>query len=68
MSCRSHAQTVPTRPIRFQLSLVGLLRQGFAHLLAWQGRAFERHHLKTLDNERLRDVGLTRDDLARIRR
>jgi uncharacterized protein YjiS (DUF1127 family) len=36
----------------------------FNALLAWQGRVFERHHLKTLSDAQLRDVGLTREDIA----
>jgi uncharacterized protein YjiS (DUF1127 family) len=34
-------------------------------LLLWQERATERHHLVTIEDHRLSDVGLTRAALAR---
>ena len=33
-------------------------------LMAWQERASQRHHLSMIDAHGLRDVGLTRADLA----
>lgn len=34
-------------------------------LLTWQERAAQRSHLSRLDDRMLRDVGLTRDQIAR---
>lgn len=35
------------------------------HLVTWQIRARERKHLASLDERMLRDVGLSRADIAR---
>ncbi|MGE0718278.1 MAG: DUF1127 domain-containing protein [Alphaproteobacteria bacterium] len=44
------------------LSILGRVVAG---LLAWQDRAHQRSHLASLDDRMLRDMGITRDDVAR---
>lgn len=46
-------------------SLAQLLGRGFAWLAACRETARQRHALKMLDDVRLRDIGLTRADVAR---
>ncbi len=47
------------------ISLADLARQPFAALLAWQARVSERAHLRALDDRLLKDMGLSRADVAR---
>ncbi|MCC7274395.1 MAG: DUF1127 domain-containing protein [Alphaproteobacteria bacterium] len=42
-----------------------LLARAVIAVLRWQDRARQRHHLATLDDRMLRDLGITRDDVAR---
>ncbi len=68
----TRAKPNPTRP---QATVVRLARaratwpRWFAHLLArlrsWQRRGRDRRELAGLDERLLRDIGLTRDDVAR---
>jgi uncharacterized protein YjiS (DUF1127 family) len=37
----------------------------FKQLLIWQERATERHHLATLNEQSLKDIGLTAHDVGR---
>lgn len=43
----------------------GLIARAINQLLDWQDGAFQRHHIAELSDHLLRDVGLTRADLAR---
>ena len=45
-------------------SVSGALSQAFARLATWQARAAQRHHLSTLDDHVLKDIGLTRADVS----
>ena len=42
----------------------GLLRTAVITVYAWQRRAHERHHLADLDERLLRDMGMSRADVA----
>ncbi|MDH3474578.1 MAG: DUF1127 domain-containing protein [Rhodospirillales bacterium] len=46
-------------------SPLGLVAGIFACLLVWQDRASQRYALAVLDDHQLRDIGLTRSDVAR---
>ncbi len=64
MSAQLSPCTEPARLPRFgRLSvdapLIGLIDL----LLLWQERAAQRHHLASLDDHRLHDVGLSRSDI-----
>jgi uncharacterized protein YjiS (DUF1127 family) len=54
---------VTARPARG--SLAQLLGRAFAWLAACRETARQRHALEMLDDDRLRDIGLTRADVAR---
>ena len=43
----------------------GLIARALNRLLDWQDGAFQRRHVAELSDHLLRDVGLTRADLAR---
>jgi uncharacterized protein YjiS (DUF1127 family) len=43
----------------------GLIRQGLDTLAIWYERALQRQHLAQLDDRMLKDIGLTRLDVAR---
>lgn len=42
-----------------------LIRQAFGAFATWQERARQRQHLATLDDRLLKDIGLSRVDVAR---
>ena len=46
---------------------IAAMRAGIIRLLKADQRARHMHHLRQLPPERLRDVGLTESDIARIR-
>lgn len=54
--------TLPLRGI--VCSVTGLITSAINGLLAWQERAAERRHLQSLDDNALRDIGLSRADVA----
>lgn len=45
---------------RLPITLLGLC---FETLLTWQDRARSRHHLRSLGDEHLKDIGLSRADV-----
>lgn len=51
-------------PSDVALLLPRVLLYVFNTLLIWQERATERHHLASLSERRLRDMGLTRADVG----
>ena len=64
-----HADALPEVPQATTLLLPFRLARGamaatLQQLLLWQERANQRHHLSMIDGHALRDVGLTRADLA----
>jgi uncharacterized protein YjiS (DUF1127 family) len=46
-------------------TLTGGLRRLWHAFLLWRRRSNEMHHLMELDDYLLRDIGITRDDVAR---
>ena len=48
---------------RFQGGFLGLLGRAFEALMTWQQRAVERHHLMSLNDHQLKDIGLSRADI-----
>ena len=58
------ARLVPKAdPLPFRLAR-GAMAATLQQLLLWQERASQRHRLSMIDGQALRDVGLTRADLA----
>ena len=53
------------RPDRTHRSATGAFARAFATLMRWQARHRERAHLAQLDDHLLRDMGLTRAEVAR---
>lgn len=51
-------------PLDILLLVPRVLLYVFNILLIWQERATERHHLASLSDRRLRDMGLTRSDIG----
>ena len=51
-------------PVDFLLLAPRVLLYVFNTLLVWQERATERHHLASLSDKRLRDIGLSRADIG----
>jgi len=58
-----------SRPFRGRLPIsrvpAAFLAYCFETLLAWQDRAGMRHHLRSLNDHQLKDIGLTRADVER---
>ncbi len=50
----------PSLPSDFLRRLTGLPIRIVDRLLTWQARAAERAHLASLDDHRLKDIGITR--------
>ena len=44
---------------------LGLASRIFGRLIVWQERAAQRHALAALDDRLLKDIGLSRSDIAR---
>ncbi|MGE0723378.1 MAG: DUF1127 domain-containing protein [Alphaproteobacteria bacterium] len=53
------------RAIGLDLSLTAIGEAILRAVIAWQDRARERHQLATLDDRLLRDIGLSRCDIAK---
>lgn len=65
---RASTQTAPGAAIfagGSPISLVDLAWRPFATVLAWQARISERAHMRALDDRLLKDMGLSRADVAR---
>jgi len=65
MPCRNTGQAVATTLFDPGHGLKGLARRVVEAMLAWQERAVARHDLEQLDDERQRDISLTRAEVAR---
>ena len=63
MPCTTNT-TIPSRLWKAEAVSIGsILSRVWAKLLYWQGRASARNHVKMLDDQQLRDIGLTRAQL-----
>ncbi len=58
--CGTYALRQPDVPATFLRRLTGLPVRILDRLLIWQERAAERAHLASLDDHRLKDIGLSR--------
>ena len=61
---RAITTQAPAAAPGFAAAAKRLLGRGFDLLYAWQVRAEQRHHLSRLDDRLLRDMGLSRADVA----
>ncbi len=52
-----------TATLREGRSWSNALKQATKFILSWQERARQRHHLESLSDHMLRDIGLTRADV-----
>lgn len=43
-----------------------LLARALDRLIAWQAQAREAHHLRSMDDRLLKDIGLSRADVERV--
>ena len=73
MNCTSHmesslgraAKRPATEPAASASYLLALPERIFNALFTWQERISQRHHLMSLDDRMLGDLGLSRADVAR---
>jgi len=58
-----HAPALTAAPLGLRAALTAAVITAFGRLADWQSRASQRHHLASLDQRALGDLGLARADV-----